>query len=61
MKGKRITGCADAEARKLGAEFVTGESFGRFAVREGNLITGQQQHSGEATAKLILEALEENV
>lgn len=32
--------------------------FDPHAVREGNLITGQQQNSGYKTAKLVLEALE---
>jgi putative intracellular protease/amidase len=29
----------------------------RHAVRDGNLITGQQQNSGGAAARLVLEAL----
>jgi putative intracellular protease/amidase len=45
------------EAKKLGANFVTKEAFGSHAVRDGNLITGQQQNSGAATAKLVLAAL----
>ncbi len=47
------------EACKLGANFVTAPAFQPFAVREGNLITGQQQHSGHEVAKLVLQALEE--
>lgn len=47
------------EARKLGADFVTAPAFQPFAVRDGNLITGQQQHSGHEVAKLVLQALEE--
>jgi putative intracellular protease/amidase len=47
------------EARKLGANFVTAPAFQPFAVRDGNLITGQQQHSGHEVAKLVLQALEE--
>ncbi len=46
------------EAKKLGANFVTKEAFASHAVRDGNLITGQQQNSGAATAKLVLAALE---
>ncbi len=46
------------EARKLGANFVTAPAFQPFAVRDGNLITGQQQHSGHEVAKLVLQALE---
>ena len=44
------------EARKLGADFVAGPAFQPFAVRDGNLITGQQQHSGHEVAKLVLQA-----
>jgi putative intracellular protease/amidase len=45
------------EANKLGANFVTKEAFASHAVQDGNLITGQQQNSGAATAKLVLAAL----
>lgn len=45
------------EAKKLGANFITGGMFKEFAVRDGRLITGQQQYSGKATAKLVIEAL----
>jgi putative intracellular protease/amidase len=45
------------EARKLGAHFVTKPAFASHAVRDGHLITGQQQHSGAETARLVLEAL----
>ncbi len=45
------------EAKKLGANFVTKEAFSPHAVRDGNLITGQQQNSGAETAKLVLAAL----
>jgi putative intracellular protease/amidase len=47
------------EARKLGANFVAAPAFQPHAVRDGNLITGQQQHSGHEVAKLVLKALEE--
>ena len=46
------------EARRLGAEFVAAPAFQPHAVRDGNLITGQQQHSGAETARLVIEALE---
>ena len=46
------------EARKLGANFVAAPAFQPFAVRDQNLITGQQQHSGHEVAKLVLQALE---
>jgi putative intracellular protease/amidase len=47
------------EARQLGADFVAAPAFQRHAVRDGNLITGQQQHSDAETARLVIEALEE--
>jgi putative intracellular protease/amidase len=47
------------EAKKLGANFVTKEAFAPHAIRDGNLITGQQQNSGTETAKLVLAALSE--
>ena len=45
------------EAQKLGANFVTKEAFSAHAVRDGNLITGQQQNSGTETGNLVLAAL----
>ena len=45
------------EARKLGADFKKANAFEAFAIRDGNLITGQQQHSGAEVAKLVIDAL----
>lgn len=45
------------EARKLGALFEAAPAFQPFTVRDGNLITGQQQNSGHAVAGVLLEAL----
>jgi putative intracellular protease/amidase len=46
------------EARKLEhTNFIVNGRFKPHAVRDGNLITGQQQYSGEAAARLIIEAL----
>jgi putative intracellular protease/amidase len=48
----------EQEARKLaGTNFVVNSRFKPFAVRDGLLITGQQQYSGGAAAKLVIEAL----
>ena len=48
----------ESEAKKIqGTNFITGGMFKPFAYRDGNLITGQQQYSGAATAKLVIEAL----
>jgi putative intracellular protease/amidase len=45
------------EAKKLGANFITGGLFKAFTVQDGRLITGQQQFSGRATALKVIEAL----
>jgi putative intracellular protease/amidase len=45
------------ELRALGANYVQSGLWRDFAVRDGNLITGQQNFSGAATARLIIEAL----
>jgi putative intracellular protease/amidase len=46
------------EARKLtNTNFVVNGRFKPFAVRDGILVTGQQQHSGAAAARLVVEAL----
>ena len=47
------------EARAHGANFEAAPAFQAFAVRDGNLITGQQQHSGHEVAKLLPQVLEE--
>ena len=45
------------EAKKLGAEFKKTTAFEPFAIKDGNLITGQQQHSGAEVAKLVNDSL----
>lgn len=46
------------EAKKLAdTNFVVNTMFKPFAVRDGNLITGQQQYSGTAAARLVIETL----
>jgi putative intracellular protease/amidase len=46
------------EARKLtNTNFIVNGRFKSHAVRDGNLITGQQQYSGAAAARLMIEAL----
>lgn len=48
----------EEEARKLdGTNFVVNSMFKPFAIRDGNLITGQQQFSGAAAAALVVETL----
>ena len=45
------------ELKKLGANYVQAGLWRSFAVRDGNLITGQQNFSGAETAELVVEAL----
>jgi putative intracellular protease/amidase len=46
------------EAKKLpNTNFIVNGRFKPHAVRDGNLITGQQQYSGVAAARLLLQAL----
>jgi putative intracellular protease/amidase len=44
-------------ARERGANYVQGRLWKPFAVRDGRLITGQQQYSGTKVAELVIEAL----
>jgi putative intracellular protease/amidase len=46
------------EAKQLNTNFTVDERFKPHAVRDGNLVTGQQQYSGAAAAHLVIEALE---
>jgi putative intracellular protease/amidase len=57
--GKRIQPFwIEDEARKIeGTNFVVDQMFREFAVRDGLLVTGQQQYSGAAAARLVIEAL----
>jgi putative intracellular protease/amidase len=43
--------------KERGANFIQGGLFKAFAVRDGRLITGQQQYSGRKVAQLVIEAL----
>jgi putative intracellular protease/amidase len=44
-------------ARERGANYVQAGRFKPFAVRDGRLITGQQQYSSRKVAELVIEAL----
>lgn len=57
--GKRIQPFwIEDEAKKIaGTNFIVSGRFKAHAVRDGNLITGQQQYSGTAVARLVIEAL----
>lgn len=43
--------------RERGANYVSGGLFSAFTVRDGRLITGQQQYSGRKVAQAVLAAL----
>jgi putative intracellular protease/amidase len=45
------------EMKKIGANYVQAGLWRGFAIRDGNLITGQQNFSGEETARLLLDTL----
>ncbi|MBX9768941.1 MAG: type 1 glutamine amidotransferase domain-containing protein [Bdellovibrionales bacterium] len=45
------------ELKKLGANFVQAGLWKGFAIRDGNLVTGQQNFSGIETAEIVIEAL----
>ncbi|WP_266363281.1 type 1 glutamine amidotransferase domain-containing protein [Tellurirhabdus rosea] len=47
------------ELRKMGANYVQAGLWRGFAIRDGNLITGQQNFSGAETARVIIDALGE--
>jgi putative intracellular protease/amidase len=48
----------EEEAKKIpNTNFIVNGMFKPFAVRDGRLITGQQQYSGGAAAKLVIETL----
>ncbi len=48
----------EEKARSLpDTNFVVDQRFREFAVRDGLLVTGQQQYSGAAAARLVIEAL----
>jgi putative intracellular protease/amidase len=43
--------------KERGANYVQGGLFKAFAVRDGRLITGQQQYSGRKVAQMVIEML----
>jgi putative intracellular protease/amidase len=57
-RGRRLTPWRiEDELRALRANYVQAGRWRDFAVRDGNLITGQQNFSGAATARLVVEAI----
>jgi putative intracellular protease/amidase len=47
----------DEAAKIKGTSFIVQGRFRPHAVRDGNLVTGQQQYSGAAAAQLVIDAL----
>lgn len=48
----------EAEAKKIpGTSFKVSAPFSSYAIADGNLITGQQQNSGQAVARLVVDML----
>jgi putative intracellular protease/amidase len=47
------------ELKAIGANYVQAGLWRGFAYRDGNLVTGQQNFSGEETAELVIRALGE--
>lgn len=43
--------------KERGANYVQGGRFRAFCIRDGNLITGQQQYSGRKVARMVVAAL----
>jgi putative intracellular protease/amidase len=48
----------ETKLREQGAEFVCGEKWADFSVRDGNLVTGQNPMSSKSTAEKVIEAIE---
>ncbi len=53
VKQRRI----EDELKKLGANYIQAGLWKGFAIRDGNLVTGQQNFSGAETADVIIAAL----
>ena len=49
----------EEELRKIGANYIQAGLWKGFAIRDGNLITGQQNFSGSETAEVLLQAMGE--
>jgi putative intracellular protease/amidase len=43
--------------RKRGANYIQAGLFKAFAVRDGRLVTGQQQYSGREVARVVISML----
>ena len=48
----------ETEAKKIqGTTFKSAAPFSSYAIQDGNLITGQQQNSGAASAEMVVKSL----
>jgi putative intracellular protease/amidase len=56
-KKKRVPWRIEDEMKRIGGNYVHAGLWRPFAIRDGNLITGQQNFSGAATAHQLIEAL----
>lgn len=54
---KTVPFLLESRIRDLGAHYESGPNFQPFAVRDGNLVTGQNPTSSEEVARLVLEAV----
>jgi putative intracellular protease/amidase len=59
VKQKVMPWRIEDELKKLGANYIQAGLWRGFAVRDGNLVTGQQNFSGAETADLVVGALGE--
>ena len=55
--GTSHRGGSTTSLKRLGADYIQAGLWKGFAVRDGNLVTGQQNFSGGETAQLIIETL----
>jgi len=58
---KAVPFLLESRLKELGARHEVGPDFQPFALRDGNLVTGQNPASAEPLAKLVMEALRETV
>jgi len=56
-KTKQVPFLLETRIRELGAKYESGPDFQPFAVRDGNLVTGQNPASSEKVAELTLKAV----
>ncbi len=54
---KKVPFLLETKLKQLGGKFSCGADFSEFAIRDANLITGQNPQSSKKCAELILEAL----